>query len=265
MVLPILTYGSETWGYSNVKGIETVQSKFVKYVLHVNKSTPNFMVLGESGKLPVADHIQCKMINFWLRIINGSENKMVVKMYKVLHQKYIDNLYKLPWLNYIHKILINCGLGNIWAEHYKTSFNPKWLKVSVKQKLKDFFINSWCNDMYESNRGTIYREIKTKFEQESYLHQLPGSMSLILCKFRLSNFKLPIVRGRYNNIPRKQRFCDFCDENLLGDEFHILPTCCYHFAITTCTNLFNCSNSLVQIKGYLLNYVGFLNDMKFFK
>ena len=87
LVLPILTYGS---------GIETVQSKFVKYVLHVNKSTPNFMVLGESGKLPVIYHIQWKMINFWLRIINGSENKMVVKMYKVLHQKYIDNLSNHP-------------------------------------------------------------------------------------------------------------------------------------------------------------------------
>ena len=59
----------------------------------------------------------------------------------------------------------------------------------------------------------------------SYLHQIPGNMSLILCKFRLSNFKLPIVRGRYNNIPRNQRFCDFCDENLLGDEFHILLEC----------------------------------------
>ena len=125
LILPILTYGSEIWGYSNVKGIETVQTKFVKYVLHVNKSTPNFMVLGESGKLSVTYHIQCKMINFWLIIINGSESKMVVKMYKVLHQKFIDNSYKSPWLKYIHKILINCGLGNIWAEHHKTSFNPK--------------------------------------------------------------------------------------------------------------------------------------------
>ena len=79
--------------------------------------------------------------------------------------------------------------------------------------------------MHESNTGTIYREIKTKFKQESYLHQLPGSMSFILCKFRLSNCKLPIVRGRYNNIPRKQSFCDFCDENILGDEFHILLKC----------------------------------------
>ena len=79
--------------------------------------------------------------------------------------------------------------------------------------------------MYESNTGTIDREIKTKFKQESYLHQLPSSMSLILCKLRLSNFKLTIVRGRYNNIPRNQRFCDFCDENLLRDEFHILLEC----------------------------------------
>ena len=233
------------------------------------------MVLGESGKLPVA-YLQCKMINFWLRIINGSENKMVVKMYKVLHQKY-HNLYKSPWLNYIHKILINCGLGNIWAEHHKTSFNPKWLKGSVKQKLKDLFINSWCNDMYKSNTGTIYREIKMKFEQESYLHQLPDSMSLILCKFRLSNFKLPIVRGRYTTYQENNVFVIsvmktylvmssiFC-WNVQMNRSKILEVNIYQSitsAITTCTNSFNCSNSLVQIKGYLLNYVGFLK--KFFK
>ena len=64
-----------------------------------------------------------------------------------------------------------------------------------------------------------------KFEHESYLSQLPTNVSLILCKFRLSNIKLPTVRGRYNNIPRNQCFCDFCDENLLGDEFHILLEC----------------------------------------
>ena len=48
---------------------------------------------------------------------------------------------------------------------------------------------------------------------------------LILRKFRPSNFKLTIVRGRYKNIPRNQRFSDFCDENLLDDEFHILLEC----------------------------------------
>ena len=85
----ILTYGSEY-------GVTRMLRVMKLYVLRVNKTTPNFMVHGESGKLPVAYHIQCKMISFWLRVIYGSENKMVVKMYKVLHQKYTNNLYKSP-------------------------------------------------------------------------------------------------------------------------------------------------------------------------
>ena len=67
--------------YLNVKGIETVQTKFVKYVHHINKEIPDFMVHGGSGKLSVAYHIQCKMINFWFMAIDGIENKMVAKMY----------------------------------------------------------------------------------------------------------------------------------------------------------------------------------------
>ena len=38
-------------------------------------------------------------------------------------------------------------------------------------------------------------------------------------KFELGNSKLPIERGRYNNVPREQRYCELCNFNIIGDDF----------------------------------------------
>lgn len=45
-----------------------------------------------------------------------------------------------------------------------------------------------------------------------------------LFRFRTSNHKLPIETGRWNNVPRNQRFCNLCKNNI-GDEYHYIMIC----------------------------------------
>jgi hypothetical protein len=61
MILPILLYGGEVWVFSNCNQVEVLYRKFLKIVLKVNKSTPNFMVYGEAGKAPLQDMINIRM------------------------------------------------------------------------------------------------------------------------------------------------------------------------------------------------------------
>ena len=51
---PILLYGCEIGGFSNLDTIERLHLKFCKYVLCVCKSTPNFIVYGELGRYPLS-------------------------------------------------------------------------------------------------------------------------------------------------------------------------------------------------------------------
>ena len=60
---------------------------------------------------------------------------------------------------------------------------------------------------------------------ENYLVTLPKCLSTPLCKFRCNNFRLAVVRGRYSNIPRERRYCDICNEDKIGDEYHIMFEC----------------------------------------
>ena len=47
MIEPILLYGSEVWGYENLKVSEQIQFKFCKRILKVRNTTPHFMIYGE--------------------------------------------------------------------------------------------------------------------------------------------------------------------------------------------------------------------------
>ena len=46
-----------------------------------------------------------------------------------------------------------------------------------------------------------------------------------MCKFKCPNHRMPIVNGRYANIPVDERLCMLCQSNEIGDEYHYLFVC----------------------------------------
>ena len=63
----------------------------------------------------------------------------------------------------------------------------------------------------------MYKEMHT---YENYLSQLPASLAIYLCQFRLGSHKLPTEIGRLTGIPKTERKCQLCANNDLGDEYH---------------------------------------------
>ena len=47
----------------------------------------------------------------------------------------------------------------------------------------------------------------------------------MITKFRTCNHKLSVEKGRYNNVERYMRYCDICNQDMLGDEYHLLLEC----------------------------------------
>ena len=46
-----------------------------------------------------------------------------------------------------------------------------------------------------------------------------------LTRFRLSSHELHIERGRYENVPRDERFCKCCNMSQIESEYHFLLVC----------------------------------------
>ena len=128
---------------------------------------------------------------------------------------------KYPSFHEVRSILIKCGLINIWD--IQSNVNGIWLKQSVRQKLKDIFLNDWYSSVENSSNSTFYRIFKT-FELEKYLYTTPRSLLSFLIRFRTRNHKLPIETGSWGRIPVNLRVCESC-RNKVGDEYHFLFEC----------------------------------------
>jgi len=62
------------------------------------------------------------------------------------------------------------GYTYIWDTH--TFSNAVWLRLNIKQKLQDRYIQSWLSEIENSGKALNYRLSKRQFESENYLYSL---------------------------------------------------------------------------------------------
>ena len=220
MVLPIMCYGCEVWGIESSKQLEALHLKFCKYILNMKTSTPNAMVYGELGRLPIELTVKIKMVMYWHKICSVNNNKLVNIMYNCIYNMYINNVFISPLLKHVHSILSDSGLNNIWLSQGR-GIDCEWLKIKLHNILKDQYIQKWNSNLYDSSKLSMYRTYKQLFGFENYLL----SRHTYLLKFRTLNHRLPIEKGRFNNTVRENRTCNVCCQNQIGDEFHYLLIC----------------------------------------
>ena len=110
MILPILLYGCEIWGFENLDCIDFFYRTFLKYVLRLNKQTANCMVYGEAGRKPLGETIKLRMVCFWHKIIAGDKNKLSSKLLTLQKKLYEQNLYTSPWFKKILSTYVACAM-----------------------------------------------------------------------------------------------------------------------------------------------------------
>ena len=94
------------------------------------------------------------------------------------------------------------------------------------QLMKQKYISYWQHTLQHSQKLEFYRSFKNEYATSSYL-ELTRRVSdrRTLTKLRISNHKLMIELGRYNDTPRDNRLCPVCDCNQTEDEIHFLFYC----------------------------------------
>ena len=138
---------------------------------------------------------------------------------------YADNnvtYSKNNWALQIKIMLQNLGLGELWTnQEHCDIFLPE-----IKQRILDQYYQSWYSEINNSQRLASYSRIKHSFESEPYLDDTSErKYRIALSKFRLSSHNLEIEVGRYNNVPRSDKICRFCQMKVIENELHFLLTC----------------------------------------
>ena len=81
MILPILTYGSEVFGYENTEILEGVHLQFLRKIGKLRKCTPKYMLYAGFGRYRMKINIKRRMANFWAKILNGKTSKLSYQVY----------------------------------------------------------------------------------------------------------------------------------------------------------------------------------------
>ena len=166
-VTPILTYGSEIFGFENINMIENVHKEFLRKLTGARKSTPLYMLYRELGRYPLEIIIKTRMVSFWNKLIMGKEHKLSMKIYRYMLNQNIN--YK--WINKIKDILGQCGRNDIWL------FQPLLNQTSVNKQIKAILIDQFKQDWYSqlglSNKSKVYMSFKGNFQLENSFKILP--------------------------------------------------------------------------------------------
>ena len=112
--------------------LEHIRLRCFKMILKLNTKTPNYVVLGETGKFNISSIIKNRMLNFWIKIATGKSNRISRIVYNLLLK---ENLFeKCKWSSTIKLHIDQLGLSYMWLEQH--IFDIRMLKTIFKKKCK---------------------------------------------------------------------------------------------------------------------------------
>jgi hypothetical protein len=254
LVRPICLYNAENWacfssnqinkikvnessllGYMTDSEPDKVFQRFIKFILGVNTSCTNVATLGEVGEFPMLLHALASLLKFWHRVSNMPEETLARQSLELQMQMGPD---QSEWLGTVKLLLSLLGLDNHF-QNTKLLSNALFAETCTKQ-LRRYFINLWKVHISGTQLGPnissklrFYKLFKTAFEREPYLDLISNfQLRKVISKFRCSDHRLEIEKGRHDNVNVEDRICRICNMSV-ENEFHFLKFCYKYSALRT--------------------------------
>ena len=225
MVLPILTFGAELWGYEYSAIIENVQLKFCRGFLGVNHSVNISIVLSECGRIPLCVIYKTKVVKYWCKLLRMDNHRFPKQCYMML--KAHADLGRINWVTQIKNVLCTNGFAYAWLSQDIGDIDH-FVKV-FKRRNSDCSLQNLNESIQNSPRCDLYKHIfLVKSGEISMLDVSPG-LRRAFAKFRCSSYKLNIELGRHFNTARDDRVCRHCllnhDVLVVETEYHCFFYC----------------------------------------
>ena len=214
LIKPILLYSSDFWGCLKMprnNPLESVQNKFYKELLGVQRQTSNVGVILELGEIPIVIDAKKNNIKNYSRIFHLKQASPILKS----ATQPLSN--ENTWMSAVTSHLDKIGIG--------TNVIQKVHQKAYKRMSDIFYQEAFIDINRDNSKLRTFGKIKRIIGIEKYLlHPLDLETRTILSKFRLSNHDLMIEKGRHIKLDKTERFCPFCP-TLIETEFHFLLHC----------------------------------------
>ena len=218
-VVPVMDYCSGAWGFAENADLDGIQARAARCFLGVNRYAPKLGTEGDMGWDPPEVRRKIEMLRLWNRVVGMDDGRLPKIMYKhMLTQGH-------PWLQEVKSIFSASKTTDVYERNVPI-VNVKVFLTHVKGCLLSLRCTAWSQSILLKPKLAIYSQHKTHICTEDYckVNLKRGQRSLI-AKMRLGVFPINVEIGRYNNIPRSERYCQMCDLRSVEDEIHVLLYC----------------------------------------
>ena len=167
---------------------------------------------------------------------------------------------KQNWLKIIDYLF---EITNIPQHPTKNKSSNDKLIDTFKKNLKSKYEQWWRVKMQpnDSTKYDFYYKYKKNYIFEDYLDHIPRHIRLYTTRLRTSSHNLPVETMRYTKPKpeRKDRKCDICNMDMVGDEHHYLLQCSNPEIISSRSEfLENIRQKITQLKSFneteIMNY-----------
>ena len=225
MIVPVLTYGSEIWGYQTRIEIERVQTKYCRFILGVGSSAPVEAVLGDCGRVPIGVSTRVRCIKYWLKILSMEDTRIPRACYNMLYEH--EQAGRTNWASEIKNLLCSHGFGFVWFQ--QGVGNVHAFLLEFENRVRDCASQLWLSDIRANQRLELYYNCKSQLEPEKYLFCIEHNRYIhALARVRVSNHALLIEKGRHLHIDRDSRWCPYClkhGRHIVETEYHFVLIC----------------------------------------
>ena len=97
LIVPILCYGADVWGFIGAPAIDRVHLRFLKTILRVKTGTPNNLVYAELGRQTLRTKPLVQIINYWFKILTSQDTKYIKHVYNFMLQDVEAHPNKFNW------------------------------------------------------------------------------------------------------------------------------------------------------------------------
>ena len=250
LIRPILTYGSEVWGYHCQKSgspISKFINKFHKTIMGVPNHTSNAAVHLDLNSTPIETQVKINMIKYWHRLVQQDSDRLTKESYNTL----LSDGGRDPFTTAIRDILNSAGYENVWTDQSELPIDD--------QKEMTALLNNITNSLHAEGKHILISSAQNEAKLQNFLETSneaeictylclvkTRSSRSIIAKTRCGVLDLAIEVGRRKNIPREKRICLQCCNNIVEDNLHFMFDCTA-YTIERHQFLMSCSESIEQI------------------
>ena len=153
----ILNYAAEIWGFHKETDIERVHSKFLRYILGLNRHTPNCASLPETGRLQLIVTRQIKIIKYWFKLLNLKPDCILSLCYKYQYGTAENDVN--CWALDVKHLLCCFGFSEVWQTQGVGNENS-FINI-FKDRCKDINSQLIHSEMLETSKLDMYCNFKS--------------------------------------------------------------------------------------------------------